>query len=100
MEKASKILGQLAIWRIDSKNFIQACSGRVLQMGTEEQVPKQKNKFQTEEQVPKEFCRWNPISRFWILPAFQARESASESDSSFAHCFPLAVPSEKLPSDL
>ena len=25
MEMASKILGQLAIWRIDSKNFIEAC---------------------------------------------------------------------------
>ena len=24
MEMASKIIGQLAIWRIDSKNFIQA----------------------------------------------------------------------------
>ena len=30
MEMASKILGQLAIWRIDSKNFIQAWLGSLL----------------------------------------------------------------------
>ena len=32
IEMASKIVGQLAIWRIDSKNFTQACLSVCIRM--------------------------------------------------------------------
>ena len=40
MEMASKILGQLAIWRIDSKNFIQPANypNRVLKIKVSKSV--------------------------------------------------------------